>query len=265
MLKETPSLSNIKQHEILGGVMDETTRNASAYAETTRSDHSDQSDHSDNEAREIVGGKLETVEVSKHPDPTIPDTELSLADIERSKSHPVRWIVYSIGVLIAIVVPYWLGRMLAVNHTAWVTDHFNILNPQGMAFVSWTVTLAALTCLGLAVVDSTHWLWRILFAIALAGEQLIAGLALLRFDFWYSTYVVYGKSCAIANAANLGIISAGFAVAVFAVVWVGLLVVIKKDSPLNVLTRSWASFILFFAFEVCALLIVLFGGLLGTV
>lgn len=230
-------------------------------AETTHAETTS----SANEAKEIIGGKIETVEVSKHPDSTIPETELSLADIERSKAQPTRWIVYIIGVLAAVVAPYGLGRALAVNHTDWVVSHLNILTPQGMAFVSWTVTLAALTCLGLAVVDSAHWLWRILFAVALAAEQLIAGLALLRFDFWYSTYVVYGKSSAVANAANLGIISAGFAVAVFAVVWVGLLVMIKKDSPLNVLTRSWATFILFFVFEVCALLIVLFGGLLGTV
>ena len=53
--------------------------------------------------------------------------------------------------------------------------------------------------------------------------------------------------------------------AVYAVVWVGLLILIKKDSPLNVLTRSWASFILFFAIETAALLIVLFGGLLTAV
>ena len=236
--------------------MAETTHDETTYAETTRSS---------NEAQEIIGGKVETVEVSRHPDPTIPETELSLADIERSKARPMRWIAYIIGVLIAVVAPYGLGRALAVDHTDWVVAHLNILTPQGMAFVSWTVTLTALTCLGLAVVDSAHWLWRILFAVALAAEQLIAGLALLRFDFWYSTYVVYGNSSAVANAANLGIISAGFAVAVFAVVWVGLLVVIKKDSPLNVLTRSWATFILFFVFEVCAVLIVLFGGLLGTV
>ncbi|KAB7319065.1 teichoic acid transporter, partial [Bifidobacterium longum] len=58
-------------------------------------------------------------------------------------------------------------------------------------------------------------------------------------------YVVYGESSALANAANLGIISVGIGVAVFAVLWVGLLVTIKKESPLNVLTRSWASFIFF--------------------
>lgn len=37
--------------------------------------------------------------------------------------------------------------------------------------------------------------------------------------------------------ANLGIIAAGFGVAVYAVLWVGLLVCIKKESKLNVLTQ----------------------------
>ena len=47
--------------------------------------------------------------------------------------------------------------------------------------------------------------------------------------------------------------------------WGGLLILIKKASPLNGLTRSWASFILFFAIETASLLIVLFGGLLTAV
>jgi len=42
-------------------------------------------------------------------------------------------------------------------------------------------------------------------------------------------------------------------------------VTIKKESPLNVLTRSWASFILFFVIETIALLVVMFGGLLTLV
>ena len=134
-----------------------------------------------------------------------------------------------------------------------------------MAFVSWTVTLTTFTGLGLAVVESRNWLCRIVFVVGLAAEQFIAGLSLLKLNFWYSTYVVYGDSAQLPNAANLGIIAAGGCVAVYAVVWVGLLILIKKDSPLNVLTRSWASFILFFAIETAALLIVLFGGLLTAV
>ena len=43
-------------------------------------------------------------------------------------------------------------------------------------------------------------------------------------------------------------------------VLVGLLLCIKKESKLNVLTRSWASFILFFVIELVALGVVLFGG-----
>lgn len=46
--------------------------------------------------------------------------------------------------------------------------------------------------------------------------------------------------------------------------WVGLLVCFKKESKLNVLTRSWASFLLFFAIELVALAVVLFGGLLTS-
>ena len=213
-----------------------------------------------NEATELVGDHVETVDVSKHPDPSIPVTDLSLADIERRQSHPVPWAVFIEAVLAAIIAPYWLGR-----HTQWLITHLNLFTPRGVAFVSWTVTLTTFTGLGLAVVESRNWLWRIVFVVGLAAEQFIAGLSLLKLNFWYSTYVVYGDSARLPNAANLGIIAAGVGVAVYAVVWVGLLILIKKDSPLNVLTRSWASFILFFAIETAALLIVLFGGLLTAV
>ena len=223
------------------------------------------SGRSGNEATEAIDGKVEAVEVSKHPEPTIADTDLSLADITRRRSRPLHWVAYFFGVLVAVIAPYWLGRLLAAHHTAQVVEFFSAFTPQGMAFLSWAATLIAFTCLGMAAVDSKRWLWRILFAFAFAFEQLIAGLSLLNLNFWYVTYVMYGDSSTVANAANLGIIAAGFALAVFAVVWVGLLVVIRKDSPLNVLTRSWVSFILFFVFEVAGLLVVLFGGLLGAV
>ena len=41
--------------------------------------------------------------VSKHPVASIPTTDLSFADIERSRSHPVRWACYIIAVLAAIL------------------------------------------------------------------------------------------------------------------------------------------------------------------
>ena len=64
-----------------------------------------------NEATEIVGGKVETVEVSRHPEASIPETDLSLADIERRRSHPLRWALIILAVLCAIIAPYWFGRL----------------------------------------------------------------------------------------------------------------------------------------------------------
>ncbi len=202
---------------------------------------------------------------SKHPEASIPATDLSLADIERSRSRPLQWVAYVAVVLIAIIAPYWLGRALAADHTEWVINHLTMFEPRGVALVSWAVTVVAFAGLGVAIIEARSWIWRIVFVIGLAAEQFIGGLCLLRLDFWYSTYVVYGDSSAQANAANLGIIAAGVAVAVYAVVFVGLLVLIPKESPLNVLTRSWVSFLMFFVIEVIALCVVLFGGLLTVV
>lgn len=213
----------------------------------------------------IVGDTVGTVGVSKHPEPSIPESPLSLADIERSRSRPWRWAIFLTLVLAAIIGPYWAGRLFAADSTKLVVHYLQIFSPQGLAFISWTVTLVALVGLALSVVESRNWLWRAVFVIGLAAEQFIAGLCLLKINFWYSTYVVYASSSGLANAANLGIAAAGVGAAVFAVLFVGLLVLVNKDSPLNVLTRSWVAFIVFFVLEVITLLIVLFGGLLTAV
>lgn len=218
-----------------------------------------------NEAVEIVGGKVEKVSVSKHPEASIPQTDLSLADIKRSQFHPMRWVVYLVILLVALIAPYWFGRALAVRHTAQVVGLLSPFAPQGVALVSWAVTVFALATFALSFVEAHSWLWRVLFLLLLAFEQLIAGVSLLKFQFWYSTYVMYGSSATLPNAANLGIIAALVAAGVYAILFVGLLVCIKKDSPLNVLTRSWASFLLYFVIEGIALLIVLFSGLLAAV
>ena len=190
----------------------------------------------------------------------LPETELSIADFSRKHANPKRWWIYLGILLLAIVLPYWVGRTLAVQYTSWVVSHCAGLSAQGVVFISWVITVAAFTSLAMALIESSSWVWRFIFVVFLAFEQLIAGLCMLSMSFWYSTYVVYGPASGLANAANLGIISAGFAVAVFAVLFVGLLVIIPKKSRLNVLTRSWASFIMFYTVEVLAILVVLFGG-----
>ncbi|WP_236630860.1 hypothetical protein [Bifidobacterium aemilianum] len=207
----------------------------------------------------VVSGPTD---VSKHPEASIPESDLSLADIERERSKPLPAIIYGLLIFAAIIVPYWLGRALAIRRTKSIIVHLTPYAPQGIALVAWAVTVIMFTGLAVSLVESRRWLWRIIFVVALAAEQLIAGVALLKFDFWYSTYVVYGQASNLVNAANLGICAAGLAVAVFAVIFVGLLVLVRKDSPLNVLTRSWAAFIMFFVFELIALALILFGGIL---
>ena len=167
-----------------------------------------------NEATEIVGGKVETVEVSRHPEASIPETDLSLADIERRRSHPLRWALIILAVLCAIIAPYWFGRSLAVNNTDSIVAVLGGVSPQGIALVGWVAVVITYVGLAMAVVVSPSWPWLIV---------------------------------------------------VYALVFVGLLVIIRKTSPLNVLTKSWASFILYFVIETIALLVVLFGGLLTTV
>lgn len=112
-----------------------------------------------NKATEVVDGVVETVDVSKHPTASIEPSDLSLADIERRKSHPVRWILFMALVLLAMIAPYWWGRDIAVRDASWMVANLNFLDPKGVALISWTVTIVALTGLGLMVADAKKWLW----------------------------------------------------------------------------------------------------------
>lgn len=151
------------------------------------------------------GWRGRDVDVSKHPTASIEPSDLSLADIERRKSHPVRWILFMALVLLAMIAPYWWGRDIAVRDASWMVANLNFLDPKGVALISWTVTIVALAGLGLMVADAKKWLWGAIFVIGLAAEQFVAGMCLLSFNFWNATYVMYGEAAGLANAANLGI------------------------------------------------------------
>lgn len=110
-----------------------------------------------NEATEIVGGKVETVEVSRHPEASIPETDLSLADIERRRSHPLRWALIILAVLCAIIAPYWFGRSLAVNNTDSIVAVLGGVSPQGIALVGWVAVVITYVGLAMAVVVSPSW------------------------------------------------------------------------------------------------------------
>lgn len=187
--------------------------------------------------------------------------ELSLAEQERRSTHKWRIIAYTLALIIAASAPYGFGRSLAMHQTDRILSITSHITAQGMALLGWSITVIMLLILAMAVLESRHILWRILFLIALAAEQFIGGIALLRLNFWTATFVIYGKESLGVNALNMGIIAAGAALAVFAVVYVGMLVIIKKDSKINILTRSWSAMTLFFLIEILALIVAIFGGL----
>lgn len=203
--------------------------------------------------------------VSAHPEASIANSEYSLAEIEQKKSRPFRWVVFALAILVAIILPYGYGRSLAMNHTQGVLHYASTLDPRGIALIAWMVTVLAFLGIGMSIIESHSWFWRVVFVVGLAAEQFIAGLCLLKMNFWYGTFVVYQHRAILANAANLGIIAAGLGVAIFAVLFVAILVCVKKDSPWNALTHSWSALSMFLIIELIAIIVVLFGGLITVV
>ena len=94
-----------------------------------------------NKVTEVVDGVVEQVDVSKHPTASIEASDLSLADIERRKSHPGHWALFIALVLVALIAPYWWGRVIAVKDAAWMVANLSFLDPKGVALISWTVTI----------------------------------------------------------------------------------------------------------------------------
>ncbi|MFT8704594.1 hypothetical protein [Bifidobacterium aquikefiricola] len=211
------------------------------------------------------GSEQAYTNMSENSNGEIPDSKLSLADIERKQSNPVGMTIFIVLILAAIIAPYGFGRYLALRHTQGLIVRLDMVETPAIAVIGWTVTVVTLIALAMCVLESKSWLWKTVLILALASEQFISGLCLLKISFWYGTYVVFGKYAYLANAANLGVIAAALGAAVFAFLFVAILVIVRKDSPLNVLTHSWSAMSLFFIIELIALSIVLFGGLLTIV
>lgn len=194
-----------------------------------------------------------------------PHNAISLAEQKRRRLRPGSWVFVVVVVLAAMIMPYWYGRDLAINHTDKLLAVLMNFDPRGLALLSWIVVVVTFAALGLAVNGWRRRVWIVVAVLAFATEQFLGGLALLKTDFWHSTYVVFHKNAVYANAINLGIISAVAGLVAFAVVFVAILVLIKRTSPLNVLTRAGSAMSSFLVIELIALSIVLFGGIITIV
>lgn len=191
--------------------------------------------------------------------------DLSMAERQRRAAKPLKWAAY-IGVLmVAIVVPYGIGRTIGLRQTDMLLGVLQRFDPRGIALIAWLSVVVTLGSIGMVIGRPHRRRWRFIAIAAFAVEQFIGGFALLKTNFWYSTYVVYRERAYLANAANLGILAGAVGFAVYAVLFVAILVLIRKDSPLNVLTKGVWVVAVFAVIEVLAILVVLFGGMLTLV
>jgi hypothetical protein len=191
--------------------------------------------------------------------------EISLAEQKRNAFHPTPWIVSIVLAILAMIVPYWLGRDLALNHTEGIVRILENVDPRGLALISWITVVLTFAFVGLAVAGWHRRISGICALVAFAVEQFLGGFSLLKGDFWYSTYVVFHDHAIYANAVNVGIISAVVGFVVFAVVFVAILILIKRTSPLNVLTKAGSALSCYLIIELAALFVVLFGGIITAV
>ncbi|MFD0704331.1 hypothetical protein ACFQY8_00995 [Alloscardovia venturai] len=194
---------------------------------------------------------------------TSTDKRISIADAQRAKKTKP-WVIALVTLLgiLVVTVPYGLGRNTALRYTGWTIWFLSHAQPQGWALVSWSVTVVAMLAFALAIIETAWSTWGIVAYVAFGVEQYLSGLALFKPNYWWGAKVIFGSSDIYANGISAGIMCSAIALGVFAAIYFVTLIFIKKSSPLNVLTRSWAAFILFFIVEIGALVVAMFGGLI---
>lgn len=190
----------------------------------------------------------------------------SLATQRRQKRHPLRLAIWTVVFLVAVLVPYALGRWIAIYRTKRLVNVLAHLTPRGLALLGWmNVTLLGIAVV-VAIISRKYRRPAIIATLVLfVCEQFVAGIALLKWNFWNSTYVVFHSKAIYANAINLGILSSIVAVFVFCIVYIVLLVFIRPGSSADFLTTAPAALSEYLVIELGALLVVLFGGLLTMI
>lgn len=198
-----------------------------------------------------------------------PSHQLSLADRKKSTRTvwtPWKTVIWLVAFLVITIVPYYVGRWLALDHTKQLIAVLRTIDPRGWALLAWASVVILVACVGMAIGSKrNNHKWLAAAGVAFVVEQFLAGFSLLKWNFWYSTYIVFHGQDVYANAVNLGILAAAIGLLVFAVLFVAVLVAVKPESPLNALTQGASVLALFLVVELVAILVVIFGGMVTLV
>ena len=188
------------------------------------------------------------------PDP------ISLPEKANTKHTKLKVISTIVLLLVVTIIPYWIGRKMAIMHTSDLVVFFRQISPMGWALAGWLIVTAIFICLGGALVFKKKVWWLLTALILYCAVQFLSGSSLLKSNFWYATYVVYKRYSLFPNALNVGMITAVLGMFIFAVVFMVLLIFAKKNSRFSLLLKGWSACAFFLVCELILIcLVVLFG------
>ena len=188
------------------------------------------------------------------PDP------ISLPEKANSRHTKLKVTATIILLLAVTIVPYWIGRRMAIMCTSDLVAFFRQVSPMGWALAGWLIVTAIFICLGGAVVFKKKVWWLLSALVLYCAVQFLSGSSLLKSNFWYATYVIYKRYSVFPNALNVGIITSVLGMFIFAVVFMVLLIFAKKSSRFSLLLKGWSACAFFLVCELVLIcLVVLFG------
>ncbi|MBQ5520485.1 MAG: hypothetical protein IIT91_00095 [Aeriscardovia sp.] len=188
------------------------------------------------------------------PDP------ISLPEKANPRHTKLKVTATIILLLVVTIVPYWIGRKMAIMRTSDLVAFFRQIAPMGWALTGWLIVTAIFICLGGALVFKKKLWWLLSALVLYCAVQFLSGSSLLKSNFWYATYVVYKRYSLFPNALNVGIITAVLGMFIFAVVFMVLLIFAKRNSRFSLLLKGWSACAFFLVCELILIcLVVLFG------
>ena len=197
---------------------------------------------------------------SEEGDQSISPDPISLPEKGSGKHRKLKVISTIILLLAATILPYWVGRRLAIMRTSVLIDIFRQIYPMGWAVVGWLIVTTIFICMGGALVFKKKLWWLLSAFILYCIVQFLSGSSLLKSNFWYATYVVYKHYSLFPNALNVGIITGVLGMFIFAIVFMVLLIFAKKSSRFCLLLKGWSACAFFLVCELVLIcLVVLFG------
>ena len=147
---------------------------------------------------------------------------------------------------------------------------------SGLALLSWLLTCFIFIGVYFMVITFNRvarWIFGILTLILFSFEQFVGGVSLLRWNYFSSTFAIYGIDSSSVNAINAGVIGSALGVIIFICLLFPFLLATQLSNYrpgkwgvfgrfLGTWTKGAYSFSLFLVVELVVICVILFWRLL---